>query len=129
MTRSLWSSAAMVAACLAVVTCRSDRHHEPGCAPGAFRACAHPCGHGVEQCLESGAGWTDCTCVIVDVGLPMSDAGIDHGGVTEDANAEDTGADASDSGAADATDSGPTDANGSDVPDVDAQNLDAQELG
>ncbi len=81
MRRTVWSRGGWAGAwALVAAACHSEPHHELACTPGAFRACAHPCGHGIEQCLESGMAWTPCSCVILDASLPVGDAGPEAGG-------------------------------------------------
>ncbi len=81
----------LVAAAVALgAGCNSEPHRPPQCTPGELRACTHACGRGVEQCLESGAGWSVCACIIQDGGLPFTDTGTPADG-DEDAEAAETG--------------------------------------
>jgi hypothetical protein len=80
MRRNLGARGGWLGAGVLLVACHSEPRHEPACTPGAFRACAHPCGRGVEQCLESGMAWTQCACVILDASLPRGDAVAETGG-------------------------------------------------
>ncbi len=90
MSRGAWLHVLFASALGLANGCKSESHRPPACTPGELRACAHPCGHGVEQCLESGAGWTECACVILDSSLPTTDTGaLPDGG--EDAETGDTG--------------------------------------